>query len=219
METRLGSVEAFARFKPGYDFLSTDGAEFAIVRPEITLKGVHGLETLTRGVYIACTPGSANSHAESFAAVPQDQVALETEVGLEIVIESPSTRVDAGAPIDYNQTRVGEVIKKTLSQDGKRIYLTAKIREPHRDLVRTNSVFWDASMVEAKIGFLKVEIGTPSVVDPSGRLSFHTPDHGGVRAKKMSKFILLPDEPKFAAEAAQKVPKTKPTGAFRNWKR
>ncbi len=218
VETELGRVDAFARFQPGYDFLRTRGSEFAIIRPEIDLKGVHGLETLVHGVYIACAPGGGGGYAESFAAVPPEEPALQNETGFEIVIESPATKIDAGATVSYNDTPVGEVTKKTLSRDGKRILLTARIRDEHRNLVRTNSVFWDATTVEAKIGFLKVEIKTPSVVDPSGRVSFHTPDHGGALAKERTVFPLLPTEPRLDAETAPQAPRTKSPGRLRNWK-
>ena len=214
-----GRVEATARFQPGYDFLRKRGSEFAIIRPEIDLKGAHGLETIIGGVHIACSPGSDSSYAESFSAVAPQAPALMNEPGLEIVIESPATKIDAGASVCYNDTPVGEVILKTLSRDGKRILLTARIRDEHRNLVRTNSVFWDSTRVEAKIGFLKVDIDTPNVLEPNGRIEFRTPDQGGVQAKKDTVFSLLSVPPAFPVESAVPAPAPRPSRAPQSWKR
>ncbi len=208
-----GKVVATARFKPGYDFLRSRGSEFAIIRPEIDLKGVHGLETVIGGVHIACAPGGSSEYAASFHSVPAEEPVLLNEPGFEIVIVSASTKVDAGAPISYNSTPVGEVIAKTLSQDGKQIVLTARIHDEHSNLVRSNSIFWDVSTVEAKIGFLKVEIDTPAVLHPNGRIEFHTPDARGAAVKRRTVFPLLSESPK--PTEPPKPTKTKMRG-FRN---
>jgi paraquat-inducible protein B len=189
-------VEATVRFQPGYDFLRKEGSEFSIVRPEIDLQGVHGIETLISGVYISCAPGNGSDYAECFNAVPPAATVLLNEPGLEILIESPRTKIDAGAPVTYNNTPVGEVIAKTLSQDGKLIILTARIRDEHKNLVRSNSIFWDDTTVQAKIGFLKVRINTPTVLDPNGRISFHTPDTDGSPVEKGTVFQLRSDPPR-----------------------
>jgi len=190
------SVEATVRFQTGYGFLRRGGSEFAIIRPEIDLKGVHGIETMITGVYIACAPGSGADFPDSFNAVPPAEPELQNEPGFEIVLKSPSTKIDEGAPISYNNTPVGEVISKKLSNNGKQIILTARIREEHSNLVRSNSVFWDSTRVEAKIGFLKVEIDSPTLLDPSGRIAFHTPDLVGRAVKQNTVFPLQPEQPR-----------------------
>ncbi len=214
-----GQVEATAHFQPGYDFLRRRGSEFAIIRPEIDLKGVHWLETVIGGVHISCSPGADSSYAETFNAVAPEAPALMNISGLEVVLESPATKIDAGAPVCYNDTPVGEVISKTLSRDGKRILLRARIRDEHRNLVRTNSVFWDSTRVDAKISFLKVEIDAPSVLAPNGRVDFRTPDQGGTQAKKETVFSLLPLPPAFPVESLTPAPAPKPSKGPQTWKR
>lgn len=195
-------VEAIARFLPGYDFLRRGGAEFAVTRPEVDLKGVKGIDTIVGGVYINCAPGSGEL-AEYFNAVPQEAPALMNEPGFEVVLESPSTRIDAGAPISYNDTPVGEIIAKKLSRDGKRIFLTARIRDEHSNLVKSNSVFWEEATVEAKVGFFKVEIDTPSITAPAGRIAFHTPDGGGRAVKERTTFSLQSKQPATAVPPSE----------------
>ncbi|MCX6877408.1 MAG: hypothetical protein NTW21_26900 [Verrucomicrobia bacterium] len=107
---------------------------------------------------------------------------------------------------------MGEVISKTLSRDGKRIFLTARIRDAHSNLVKSNSVFWEAATVEAKVGIFKVEIDTPSVTAPAGRVAFHTPDGGGGPVKAGTVFTLLTKP-----QSATPVPKAKSAGAISSW--
>ena len=191
-----GKIEATARFQPGYEFLTRNGSEFAVVKPEVGLQGVKGIETLVGGIYIACAPGNGSESAESFDAVPEAMPALLNDSGIEIVLESPSTSVSAGAPISYNHTDVGTVVSKTLSQDGKRIRLTARIREDYRGLLRSNSVFWADNTIEGKIWIFKVKFDRPALVAPNGRVDFYTPDAGGGPVTKGKVFPLLSKQPR-----------------------
>lgn len=148
------------------------------------------------GIYIACAPGNGEGYTESFESMPAAMPVLLNESGLEIVLESPSTKIGAGAPISYNNVDVGEVIAKTLSQDGKKIFLNVRIREEYARLARTNSFFWPDTTVEAKVGFFKVEVDRPTVIAPHGRIAFLTPDSGGAAVRKGKVFSLLSEQPR-----------------------
>jgi paraquat-inducible protein B len=191
-----GKIEATARFQPGYEFLTRKGSEFALVKPEVGLQGVKGIETLVGGIYIACSPGTGSESAESFDAVPQAMPALLNDSGVEIVLESPSTSVSAGAPISYNHTDVGTVVSKTLSKDGKRILLTARIRQDYSSLLRSNSVFWADNSIEGKFWIFTVKFDRPELVAPYGRVAFYTPDEGGGLVTKGKVFPLLSRQPR-----------------------
>jgi paraquat-inducible protein B len=191
-----GKVEATARFQPGYEFLTRKGSEFALVKPEVGLQGVKGIETLVGGIYIDCSPGTGSESAVSFDAVPETMPALLNNSGIEIVLESPSTSVGAGAPISYNHTDVGTVVSKTLSPDGKRIMLTARIRQDYSSLLRSNSVFWADNAIEGKFWIFKVTFDRPELVAPNGRVAFYTPDQGGGLVSKGKVFTLLSKQPR-----------------------
>jgi paraquat-inducible protein B len=190
-----GRIEATALFQPGYEFLTRKGSGFAIVKPEVGLQGVKGIETLVGGIYIACSPGAGSESAESFDAVPAVMPSLLNDTGLEIVLESPSTSVSAGAPISYNHTDVGTVVGKTLSRDGRRILLTARIREEYGSLLRSNSVFWADNTIEGKIWIFKVKFDRPELIAPNGRVAFYTPGEGGGPVARGKVFPLLSKQP------------------------
>jgi paraquat-inducible protein B len=191
-----GRIEATARFQPGYEFLTRKGSEFAIVKPEVGLQGVKGIETIVGGIYIACAPGTGSEYVVSFDAVPAAKPELLNDSGVEIVLESPSTSVSAGAPINYNHTEVGTVVSKTLSQDGKRILLTARIRDDYSSLLRSNSLFWADNTIEGKVWFFKVKLDRPALVAPNGRVAFYTPDERGGPVTKGQVFPLLSKQPR-----------------------
>jgi paraquat-inducible protein B len=190
-----GKVEVTARFRPGFDFLRRRGSEFAIMRPTISLQNVTGLETLLSGIYIACAPGRGAGYADSFSAMEKADLATLGEPGFIFRLVSGATRVNAGAPITYNETQVGTVLDKTLSPDGKQVILTAEVRPDYRNLVRTDSKFWDASALNAKLGIFRVEIKTPAIVS-SGRVAFTTPDSAAEPAPQGTTFTLLPKPPR-----------------------
>ncbi|MEX1044727.1 MAG: MlaD family protein, partial [Chthoniobacterales bacterium] len=61
------SVQVTAQLNPGFDFLRAAGSKFTLVEPDISLKGVSGLETLVTGVIIECEPGRGAARETGFA--------------------------------------------------------------------------------------------------------------------------------------------------------
>lgn len=196
VESSQNKIEAVVRFFEGFDFLRRKGSQFAIVRPEISLQGVHGLEALVSGTYFVCVPGTGDGYARNFTITTTTAPELLEDTGFEIYLISDATPIDVGAPVLYNETPVGEVTQKHLSDDGRQIRLTARINESHRRLVRTNSVFWNASSVEARVGFLKIQIKAPSVVAPSGRIAFFSPDPTAPASEEWQEFQLQEKRPR-----------------------
>lgn len=196
VESSKDKIAAVVRFFDGFDFLRRKGTQFAIVRPEISLQGVHGLESLVSGIYFVCVAGSGDGYAQSFTVTTTTSPQLLEDTGFEIYLLSEATPIDVGAPVLYNETPVGEITQKNLSSDGRQIRLTARINESHRSLVRENSSFWNASSVEARVGFLKIQIKAPSVVAPSGRVAFFTPDTGAAAVKEGAEFDLQDKRPR-----------------------
>jgi paraquat-inducible protein B len=177
-----GKVQVTARLNAGYEFLRREGTRFAIVRPNISLQGITGLETLISGVYIECTPGNSNKPADTFIGQSTLDASEILQSGLSINLLTNATPLNAGATINYRGIVVGRITGKSLSSDGRQINLALVIEEKYSHLVRTNSQFWDSSGIKAKLGFLKVHIETDSIMAPDGRISFATPDNASMGA-------------------------------------
>ncbi len=196
LEFAPGAVVATARFFPGYDFLRLRGSEFAVVRPEISLRGISGLEALVSGVFINCAKGSGPGYAEEFTVATAAEEVVTAAPGLEIRLTSAHTAVAPGALITYNGQHVGEITARHLSAHGQTVELRGKIFSEFRHLVRTNSIFWDASGVKAKVGFVQFSIEAPAILEASGQVAFFTPETGGEAVAAETTFLLAAKAPR-----------------------
>jgi paraquat-inducible protein B len=192
VEPRDGQVHVTVRLDAGYDFLRREGSIFSVVRPNISLQGITGLETLVSGVYIECTPGTSKKLLDSFVGISSADSEDLPPGGLQLRLTAPSTPINAGAAVLYRGIGVGRVTGKKLAPNGAEVLLEVSIAEAYSHLVRSNSVFWDASGLKASVGFLKFRIQTETVMAPDGRIAFSTPEKSpGAAAKNGDTFQLF----------------------------
>ena len=176
VEPKDGAVIATVRFDKGHEDLRRKGSVFSVVRPNISLQGITGLETLISGVYIECIPGESTSTTDFFvgrSTFESDQI---LQGGLTLKLTSPETPISAGASIFYRGITIGRVVEKNLTPDAQGIILTVVIDKEYAHLARANSRFWNSSGLKASLGFLKFNIDAESVVSTVGRISMATPD-------------------------------------------
>jgi len=197
VEVKTERVEVTARFFPGYDFLRRTGSTFAIVRPEISLQGAQGLETLLSGVYISCVPGQGRGYASTFAEWQGASPEIPTDTGFLVRLTTSNTLVSPGAPIIYNTMTVGEITRKELVNGGRQILLEARIYEEYAYLVKSNSIFWDDSSVAAQLGFFRLQVKQPTLLSPEGKVAFFTPE-GGEAVRPGRTFLLQDRQPREA---------------------
>ncbi|HEY5778496.1 MAG TPA: MlaD family protein [Terrimicrobiaceae bacterium] len=171
-----GKIEVVARLEPGFEILRRRGSKFLLVRPQISLEGVSGLETLVSGVYIDCEPSSGGELAQRFVGTTREEIAMPRDP-LRIVVAAPNSKIGLGAPVYYRGLRVGKVIRKELSTDGRSVDLFTAIDRQYSALVRENTKFWDVSGVKASLGLLGIKIETGTVESLAlGGLAFATPE-------------------------------------------
>ena len=196
-------VRVTARFDPAFDSMRSAGSKFRLVEPDISLKGVSGLETLVTGVVIECEPGRGSVLGKTFAGtVPKDEedpMLVQSRKGRHFRLFSPGTSTDEGAPVLYRDLQVGTVLDKVLSPDGKSVELIIGLEPQHADLVRENTVFWDERGLRGSIGFLNINIRTaiPLPVIGGGAVAFATPDEVAPAAPAGAVFALH-DQPRKA---------------------
>lgn len=194
-----GIVHVTARFNRGFDFLRLAGSQFTIVEPQITLKGVSGLETIITGPIIECTPGRGSEFRSEFAgSVPsgKEEAIEQSEAGRKFRLVSSGTGTREGAPVLYRDMQVGVVMGKSLSKDGENIELLIGIQREYAHLVRKNTVFWDQRGLRGSIGFLSIKLQTanPLPLTGSGAIAFANPDDAGPEAAANTSFPLY-DKP------------------------
>jgi len=175
---REGKVIVTARLRAGYDYLRRKGSVFSIVRPEIELQKVSGLETIVSGIYIDCVPGSGEGLQKKFHGLNQDDVFLSADsIGnFEIKLTSPSTKLTPGTQILYRGMKVGIITRKTLDKAGNNVILTASIGKDYASLLRENTRFWNISGVKISGGLINLNVQASALEGKGlGGIEFATP--------------------------------------------
>lgn len=114
--------------------------------------------------------------------------------GLHIVVEASRLGgVKEGDFVLYKEERVGSVVSTALSNDSRVVRIHLNILSRYANLVRTNSVFWNASGISADLGLTGLHVHAESLESLlAGGVSFATPNNSGARVKDGSVFELHP---------------------------
>ncbi|MCR9076954.1 MAG: MlaD family protein, partial [bacterium] len=116
----LQSVSVTAELRPDAAGLAVDGTSFWVVRPEVSLQRIAGLETLVGPQYIALQPGDPDGNrVGSFVALDAPpRIARADERALRLTLRSDRLgNLSAGSPVLYREIKVGEVRHAVLSDD------------------------------------------------------------------------------------------------------
>ena len=112
--------------------------------------------------------------------------------GLRVVLDTPQLgSIEIGDPVYYREEQVGRVVRQSLHEDARSVGVLVEIAPRYAPLVRTNSVFWNASGIEGGLGWSGVTIHAESLESIlRGGVAFATPDSPGPRARSGSVFEL-----------------------------
>ena len=174
-----------------------DDASFWVVRPEVSTRGVTGLQTVLSGVYIEgawnlVPDGLVREHV-GLVEAPLFEPGTE---GLQLkLVTDAGEGLNAEAPILYKGIEVGRVARAGLSPDGLTAIADAVIYAPHDELVSSATRFWDASGFSFELGLNGAEIDFASIATlVSGGVSFDTVVSGGEPVEDGTTFRVFSDE-------------------------
>lgn len=230
----LGTVELDIRLDPGAEDLARAGSRFWIVRPQLTLDSVEGLETVVGARYLSVLPGPIGAPRQlEFEALEEPPVADSLEGGgLEVVLEADVRHgLATGAPVTYRGIQVGTVLSVGLSSDATIVEVRAHIRSAYATLVREGTQFWEVGGLELGLsitGGLEVSMDSVRSILVGG-VSFATPDDGGLHVSTGKTFQLHADpkdewlkwKPALALGSAllpEGSPMPRPIRAMQRWK-
>ena len=174
-----------------------EDATFYVVRPEITTRGVSGLETVLSGVYIAgswdLSPSGLVREHVGRAGVPLGDPSRE---GLRIVLTGEGDDgLRGNVPILYKGVEVGRVGAVELDPEGLVAQAPAVIDAPYDRLVTGATRFWDASGFDFTLGPGGAMLDVASLATlVNGGIVFDTVVSGGGEIEDGSIFRLFPDE-------------------------
>lgn len=172
-------------------------AEFWVIQPELSTRGVTGLETVLSGVYIEGSWDSNQGEPQrKFFGNESAPLARPSEEGTTVVLRARTgNQLTAGAPVLYQGIEVGRIGQPRLEGTDNLVTIEAFIAAPHDKRMTTNSRFWDNSGFSVSLGTSGVSLDVGSLASlVEGGISFGTLVSGGGPVRNGHVFDIFEDE-------------------------
>jgi len=165
-----------ASFNQGTESFFRRNTRFWVVKPQLSVRGASGLDTLISGAYIEIEPGKGAEQLH-FVGLEKQPVVTADEAGKKVVLITEKLRsIDTGSPIYYQGLLAGEVLGYELGNDRQSIYIHAFIREPYDSLIKGNTRFWNVSGMDISLNTEGLNVRTESLQSLFlGGIAFETP--------------------------------------------
>lgn len=176
LSENLDKVNVTVQMIKGAEKYLTTDSKFWVVRPRLTAGGVSGLGTLISGAYIEVDP-EPGEPADTFVGLEIPPVLKSDVPGRKFILRAAKRgSVSRGSVIYFRGIEVGEILGYELGDDTREVFMHAFIRDPHTNLVREDSRFWNASGVDVKVGTDGLQVNTESLQALlTGGVAFDTP--------------------------------------------
>lgn len=171
-------------------------ARFWIVRPELTPRGISGLDTVLSGIYIEGAWDSEIGPAQTrFSGLGDAPLFRAGEAGLQIALRTtPGGSLTDNSPITFRGIEVGRVGKAYISKEGTYAIAEAVIYAPHDRLISPTTRFWDTSGFSLSFGPSGAEIDFSSIATLlGGGVTFDTFVSGAGTVADGAVFDIYPD--------------------------
>ncbi len=181
LDESLDAITVHAELVPSASAIACDGSKFWIVRPQLDLTGISGLETAVGAKYIAVAPGDSKLKKFQFDGLgirPPDGL---RQAGIELVLRGDQRfGVNPGSPLTWRGVEVGTVLSSGLSPDARHVDTRVQVFDPYRRLVSRDSKFWVTSGFDFELGMTGFELSADSLASIArGGIGFITPQGDG----------------------------------------
>jgi paraquat-inducible protein B len=171
------TVTADIGFVRDAENLLREGTQFWLVKPELSLSNISGLDALFSGAYISLKPGKGVSKVE-FTALKSAPPDGSGDPGLDLILlAQESGGLSVGSPVLHKQIVVGAVQEVALSSDKKQVQVRVHIAPEFAGIVQSNTRFWQAGGVQANLGLNGLDVRSASLSSiVQGGIAFANPD-------------------------------------------
>jgi hypothetical protein len=172
------------------------GSRFWVVRPELGLDRIAGLETIVGPRYMAVLPGEGERQ-DRFVGLSAPPPVDRIDPGdLEVVIEAPQrSGLRVGGPVLYRQIRVGTILSVGLASDAGSVEARIHVTRPYAQLIRPQTRFWPVHGVRTEVGLTGFSMELESIETLlAGGVALATPPDAGAPVRTGHRFE-LEDEP------------------------
>ncbi|MFN3664047.1 intermembrane transport protein PqiB [Yoonia sp.] len=177
-------------------YLDAD-AQFWVVRPNVSVRGISGLDTVLSGVYIE---GNWNNEADvaqtNFTGLEQPVLTRAGQRGTSITLRTENAgAIAAGAPVLHKGLTVGYLEEPQLNLDGSGIMVNAFILAPYDRRITSSTRFWDVSGFSVSFGAGGVALNVNSLASLiEGGVEFDTVVSGGEPVTEGQSFTIYASE-------------------------
>jgi hypothetical protein len=192
-----GGIRVTAALRAPAAQLARGGSRFWVVRPQLGLSRVGGLETLVGPRYLAVLPGNG-PRRRNFVGLAAPPVVERQDPGDLEVILTTSARggLCRGAPVTFRQVTVGTVLSVGLTSDGGAVEARVHVDKAYAQLIRQGTRFWDVGGVEATMGITGMTLQVESLEALlTGAVALATPPDAGDVVRTGHRFELEPEPP------------------------
>ncbi|SFV52637.1 Paraquat-inducible protein B [hydrothermal vent metagenome] len=152
-----------------------ENSKFWIVKPEVGVSGISGLDTLISGTYINMFAQKNGNYKENFAGL--DHAYRNIGGGEYFVLNTPrgDSSVKVGTPIYLKNVKVGQVEYVVLALDDASVDVIVFIDKRYVPYIHTDSKFWVRSTLDAGLQNGNLDITVAPVTDLiQGAIEFST---------------------------------------------
>ncbi|MDX8386987.1 MAG: MlaD family protein [Ghiorsea sp.] len=178
-----------------YTDLIKEGSQFWIVKPEVSMLGISGLNTLLSGTYIDMYKGDGKKEIYEFRglAYPYKEASSGSNY---ILTATEKYGLSAGSPIYYKNIEIGQVEKTQISPNGELVHFIVSIGKQYTSFVHTDSKFWLKSTASIGLnhGTLDINVAPLSALIRGGVILSSSTDHTQNIAAPDSSFELSANE-------------------------
>jgi paraquat-inducible protein B len=136
-----------------------DDTKFWIAKPQISSRGISGLDTIMSGSYIEMYAKPKEGSKRYFEGLEEPYIDKEETPGRRYHLSASDSRdLSSGANVYYRKIKVGQLENLHLSKDGQKVDFTVFIQEPYTKFVnpqtqfyRTNNLSFDFSASRFKV--------------------------------------------------------------------
>ena len=197
LDRASGGIRVTAALRAQAARLARGGSRFWVVRPQLGLSQVGGLETLVGPRYLAVLPGDG-PRRRNFVGLAAPPVVERQEPGDLEVILTTSARggLRRGAPVTFRQVTVGRVLSVGLTSDGGAVEARIHVDKAYAQLIRQGTRFWDVGGVEATMGITGMTLQMESLEALlAGGVALATPPDAGDVVRTGHRFELEAEPP------------------------
>lgn len=170
-------IRATISLKRSAQNVARQGSIFWIVKPQIGLNQITGLQTIMGGDYVTVQPGSGKRQTE-FQASPEPPPTQKQLPGRRVMLLAEKLgTVKQHSPVLYHGVQVGEVEDAGLGPTAQAVRIYLNIDRKYAPLVRMNSKFWNVGGFDINLGLSGLDIKAQSARTLlTGGIDFATPD-------------------------------------------